>query len=69
MRPEDKNPAYIWDMHHAATEVLEIVKDYDLQKFLNDRVIVLAVERSIEIVGEAARCLSPTFQDAHPEIP
>ncbi|MBL0927815.1 MAG: DUF86 domain-containing protein [Phycisphaerales bacterium] len=28
-----------------------------------------AVERQIEIIGEAARRLSPAFRDAHPEIP
>ena len=29
----------------------------------------LAVERSIEILGEAARKVSQAFQAAHPEIP
>jgi uncharacterized protein with HEPN domain len=29
----------------------------------------LAVERAIEIIGEAARNLTPAFRDAHPEIP
>jgi uncharacterized protein with HEPN domain len=28
-----------------------------------------AVERNIEIIGEAARRVSPRFRDAHPEIP
>ena len=69
MRPEDRAPAYLWDMRQAAAEVITILKDYDLQKFLSDRVVVLAVERSIEIIGEAARCLSTTFQQAHREIP
>ena len=69
MRPEDKDPAYLWDMRQAASEVITILKNHDLQKFLSNRVVVLAVERSIEIVGEAARCLSTAFQKAHPEIP
>jgi len=28
-----------------------------------------AVERNLEIIGEAARCLSQAFRDAHPELP
>lgn len=28
-----------------------------------------AVERHLQIVGEAARRISPELQDAHPEIP
>jgi len=69
MRPEDRDPAYLWDMHQSASEVVTILEGYDLQKFLSDRVVVLAVERCIEIIGEAARCLSTSFQQSHPEIP
>jgi len=29
----------------------------------------LAVERAIQIIGEAANRVSPSFQQAHPEIP
>jgi uncharacterized protein with HEPN domain len=29
----------------------------------------LAVERALEIVGEAARQLPPTYRAAHPEVP
>ena len=28
-----------------------------------------AIERKVEIIGEAARLLSKEFKDAHPEIP
>lgn len=69
MRLEDKDPAYLWDMQQAASEVITILKGHDLQLFLSDRVVVLAVERSIEIIGESARRLSFAFQQAHPEIP
>lgn len=40
-----------------------------LQQFLDDRVTQLAVERAIEIIGEAARRVSEPFQSTHPEIP
>ncbi len=28
-----------------------------------------AVERSVELIGEAAKRVSPAFQEAHPEVP
>jgi uncharacterized protein with HEPN domain len=34
-----------------------------------DSMLRLAVERTLEIVGEAARRVSPGFRAAHPEIP
>ena len=38
-------------------------QDYDAQKMLRD-----AIERKVEIFGEAARRLSQVARDAHPEI-
>ena len=69
MRPEDRDPAYLWDMLEAAREVERMVDDYDLVAFLNDRVLLLAVERSVEIIGEAARRVSMSYQTEHAEIP
>ncbi|NOZ09523.1 MAG: DUF86 domain-containing protein [Gammaproteobacteria bacterium] len=69
MLPEDRDPAYLWDMLQAAKEVDSMLYEYDLAAFLADRVMLRAVERSIEIIGEAAGCVSVTYQDAHPEIP
>ncbi|ARA94206.1 hypothetical protein AWN76_014280 [Rhodothermaceae bacterium RA] len=39
------------------------------EAFLNDRTLILAVERSLEIIGEAAGKLDDGFKEAHPEIP
>lgn len=69
MRPEDRDPAYLWDMLQAAREVESMLDDYDLPAFLADRVVLRAIERSLEIIGEAARCVSSSYQDDHPEIP
>jgi uncharacterized protein with HEPN domain len=69
MRPEDRDPAYLWDMLQAAREVGAMLDDYDLSAFLADRVMLRAIERSVEIIGEAARYVSSPYQDAHPEIP
>jgi len=34
MQPEDRNPAYLWDMLEAAKEVESMLEDYDLSAFL-----------------------------------
>lgn len=69
MLPEDRDPAYLWDMLQAAREVDDMLADHDLGAFLTDRVMLRAIERSVEIIGEAARCVSDTYRANHPEIP
>ena len=69
MQPEERDPAYLWDMLQAAREVEAMIKAHDLATFLADRVLLRATERGVEIIGEAARRVSTSFMDAHPEIP
>ena len=69
MLPEERDPAYLWDMLEAAREAEGILGDYDLAAFLADRVMMSAIERNIELTGEAARRISLAYQNAHPEIP
>ena len=69
MRPEDRDPAYLWDMLQEVKEIEKMLAGYDLAAFLADHVMLRAIERSVEIIGEAARHVSATFQSKHPEIP
>lgn len=69
MQPEDRDAAYLWDMQQAAKEVASMLEDHDLGAFLANRVLLRAIERGVEIIGEAARRVSPPYQAAHPEIP
>jgi len=46
-----------------------MLDDYDLAAFLADLVLMRATDRSVEIIGEAARYISSSYKDAHPEIP
>ena len=69
MQPEDRDAAYLWDMLQAAREVEAMLEEYDLGAFLADLVMMRAIERSVEIIGESARRVTRTFQDSHPEIP
>ena len=41
----------------------------DMTNFLGDKVLLRAVERSIEIIGDAARRVTNEYQTAHPKIP
>ncbi|MFO7899133.1 MAG: DUF86 domain-containing protein [Planctomycetota bacterium] len=69
MRPEERDAAYLWDMLDAARTVQEFVAGKALDDYVADRQLQLAVERAIEIIGEAARRVSKDFRAAHPEIP
>jgi len=71
MRPEEQDPAHLWDMRQAALDAVRILGDLDAEQFLSPayETTRLAVERKLEIIGEAARRVSPGLRAAHPEIP
>ena len=69
MQPETRDPAYLWDMLDAAKTVVTILSGKTKDDWDNDIVLRMAVERGIEIIGEAARRVSKTFTNQHPEIP
>jgi uncharacterized protein with HEPN domain len=69
MRPEDRDAAYLWDIVDAAKTIVEFTKGANLGSFLIDRKLQAAVEREIEIIGEAARKISEAFKSRHPGVP
>ena len=69
MRPEDRNPAYFWDMREAAREISALVKGVTFIEFSENRMIRYAVERQLMVIGEAANHISEKYQEDHPEIP
>jgi uncharacterized protein with HEPN domain len=69
MQPVDRNPAYLWDMLEAGRLILSFIQDVDYERHLRDRMLQSAIERQPEIIGEAARRITPEFHLAHPEIP
>lgn len=69
MAPEKADAAYLCDMLHAAREIVQFTSPHHYESYIASRVTQLAVERAIEIIGEAARHVSRTFQSAHPQIP
>ena len=69
MRPEPRDISYLWDMMQASREALDFTSNVTLDAYLQDRKLQRAVERAIEIIGEAAARMSADFREAHPEIP
>ncbi len=72
--PRDRNEpgedaAWLLDMLTAAQAVQSFVAGRTFEQYTVDLLFRSAVERQVEIIGEAARGLSEAFKDAHPEIP
>jgi len=69
MPPEKSDPSYLWDRLDAAMAVQQFVHGKTLDEYAQDRLLRGAVERHIEIIGEAASKISGQLRAAHPEIP
>jgi uncharacterized protein with HEPN domain len=70
MQPEDERDAgYLWDMREAARDCIDFVKDASYEQFSENKMMHSAVERRLEILGEAASRVSDSFQSNHPGIP
>jgi uncharacterized protein with HEPN domain len=69
MPPDERDAAYLWDIVDAAQRAREFVAGLNYHQYQKDRKTQMAVERAVEIIGEAARRISTDFQQAHQEIP
>jgi uncharacterized protein with HEPN domain len=69
--PRKKKPdaAYLSDMLTSARFVNDVVETMSLAEYQKNMLIRMAVERGIEIIGEAAYSVSEEFKAAHQEIP
>lgn len=67
MSPPDE--ARLRDIAEAAREVLRIVEGVPYARYEREKTLQWAVERGIEIIGEAARGVSKSLRDAHTEVP
>lgn len=65
--PDDEGS--VVDMLEAAKQVRELVADIDEESYMQETMRQLAVERLLEIVGEAARRVSEEYKAAHTEVP
>lgn len=63
-----RNRAGLLDMVGAIRAIGEFVQDRTYESYQTDLLLRSAVERQLEILGEAANRLKPEFQTAHSEI-
>ena len=62
-------PVGFWEMLSAAREVAFFVQSRSWEDYQSDLMLRRAVERSVEIIGEATRRVSDPFKYSHPSIP
>ena len=68
MKPEDRDLALLWDMRKFARQSLDLVKRIEFERLDEDQIRKLALERALEVLGEAARRVSADFQRENPQI-
>src|SRR5687768_6555056 len=69
MKPSERDAAFLWDMLEAASNVRKFTRGLTFDETIDDLRTRLALERSMEIIGEAARRVSEKFRNDHQEIP
>ena len=67
MSKDDKVP--IQHILDAAREAVDFSKDRRREDLDNDRQLNLSLIRLLEIIGEAARQISPQFRQQYPDLP
>ncbi len=68
MRPQRSYLDYLRDILHAAEEALDFVQGMDFSNFSSDRKTNLAVVRTLEVIGEAARHIPLRIRRRHPQV-
>lgn len=64
-----RDDAYLLDMLLAARKVLEFTRGVSWEQFERDDLVQNAVMRQLQIIGEAARKVSPEYVRDHPQVP
>jgi uncharacterized protein with HEPN domain len=60
---------YIEDIIQAMNDALSFVKDMEYNVFLRDKKTIYAVNRALEIIGEATKNIPPSVKKRYPQIP
>ncbi|BAQ59731.1 hypothetical protein GM3708_136 [Geminocystis sp. NIES-3708] len=76
MNQINKNYAFLWDMPQSCQRIILFIKNTSWEDYQNNILLQSAIaqhhfviERQLEISGEAARRISPDFQQQNPQIP
>jgi uncharacterized protein with HEPN domain len=69
MSPDRNDLAHFFDMLNAARVVVSFVSGRSFEDYAVDLMLRSAVERQVEIIGEAARRVSKVSREQHSEVP
>lgn len=69
MKPDPKDGGYLWDMLEIARETRQLVHGFTLEALLADARTRRALERTLEVLGEAANRVSVPAREALPGVP
>jgi len=69
MPPDEVSSAYLHDMLKAARLAFAFVRLRTAGDLLTDPMLMAALEREVQIVGEAARKIEESFKEAHADVP
>ncbi len=59
---------YIQHMIDNSNKAINFIQDINREDFNNDEKLRLALTHLLQIIGEAARRISPEFRSNHPQI-
>lgn len=69
MRPEESDQARLWDIVRWGERLSTFLEGETWDQYRSDTEKQVAVERCIEVIGEAARHISEDFKSQHSDIP
>ena len=69
MKPEARDSGYLWDMLDTAREARDLMHGFTLEALLADTRTRRALERTLEILGEAANRVSVPTRESLPQVP
>jgi uncharacterized protein with HEPN domain len=69
MRPDERDLDILIDMLEAAQQAQTALRGVDWPEYAANLTLMTVVERRLDILQEAAQCVSEGLRAAHPEIP
>jgi uncharacterized protein with HEPN domain len=64
----EANVVRLQHMLNACTEIRAFTKNVSEQEFRSHRMLILAILKELELIGEAASKISSFFQKKHPDV-
>jgi uncharacterized protein with HEPN domain len=64
-----RDEAYLLDMLIAARKAIQFTEGSTAESFRHDQLVQNAVVRVLQVLGEAARRVSATYKEEHPDVP